>query len=511
MGIVQYMTRKKTSRWLLNLSLGFLSVISPIAYGAGTTESKASQVAKPTKSSEIDSSIDALKKTGRGFSAVANRSIPAVVYIKTEYRTTGERYGQEMQGGPFDMFNDEFFQRFFGLPPRRDREEGRSRQPQMAQGSGFIIAEDGFIITNDHVVRDAERITVVLNDGREFEAKIVGQDSHTDLAVIKIEEKDLPFISFGDSDNLDIGEWVIAIGNPFSLQLQATLTVGVVSAKGRNVDLGNIADFIQTDAAINQGNSGGPLLNLDGEVIGINTAIASTNGGYVGIGFAIPSNIAKRVTDKLISKGNIEHGFLGVIMQPLQGELGEYYKEEYKLETPKGALVKEVLKGSPAEKAGIQQQDIIVQLDGKPVENIHSLSKYIKLLDPGTSVKIIVNRKGKLVNTEVKLGTSPTLAISSKVADKLGLKVTELTEELAQRLNYTTDEGVLVERVESNSPAGRSRSIRRGCLIQGVNQRKVTNVKEFNEAIEEAAKGGKRVLLTLKDGENSYFVALKFE
>lgn len=445
---------------------------------------------------------ETIRDMSRAFAKVASQCTPAVVFIKTEYRSVE----QEELLRP-DFFQDEFFQRFFGLPPRRMQEE-RPPLVQMAHGSGFLVSEDGYILTNNHVVQKADKITVVLNDGREFEGKLVGADQSTDLAVIKVEEKSLPFISLGDSEDLDIGDWVIAIGNPFGFQ--ASLTVGVVSAKGRSLGFENIADFIQTDAAINQGNSGGPLINLNGEVIGINTAIATTTGGYVGLGFAIPSNLAKMITDKLISNGSFEHGFLGITMQPLQGNLAEYYKEIAKLESNKGVVIKDVVKGSPAEKAGLNEGDVITHIDGKIIESVISVRKHIQLLEPGTIVKLTVNRKGKVLPIEVKLG-SITKGTSGKVAENLGLRVIELTDELAAKLGYGSEKGVIIEKIDPNSAAGKEKGLHRGALITEINNKKISSVKEFNDALEKAKKSGRFVRLSVKGQHGTFFVALPFE
>ena len=273
----------------------------------------------------------ALENISNGFVEVGKKAIPAVVFIKAEFTPAQS----SMNNHPLDQFHDELFRQFFGNPP-----QGFGKpQPQIGAGSGCIVSDDGYILTNYHVVQDANKITVVLNNGDEYEGKLVGTDSKTDLAVLKIPAKKLSYLSFGNSEKLQIGEWAIAIGSPFALQ--ATLTVGVVSAKGRqDLKITDIEDFIQTDAAINLGNSGGPLLNLKGEIIGINTALMSQSGGYMGIGFAIPSKIASNVMEQIIKNGSVKRGSLGVYMQEIDKELAEALN----LKKPEGLLITDVVK-----------------------------------------------------------------------------------------------------------------------------------------------------------------------
>ena len=273
---------------------------------------------------------------------------------------------------PFDLFGDDFAERFFGVPrrPRPDRRApNRNRQPmfkQTGQGSGFIISKDGYILTNTHVVGDVDTITVRLSDGREFKAKRIGADPRTEVALIKIEsEGDLPVLEIGDPEKLQIGEWVIAIGNPFGLK--ETLTVGVVSAKGRsNIGITDYEDFIQTDAAINPGNSGGPLLNIDGKVVGINTAIYSRSGGYMGIGFAVPIDMAMRIKDQLVTSGRVTRGYVGVYLNP--GEVTEEMAKSFGRNEAGGVLIAEVEKDGPADKAGIRSGDILTELNGVKIK-----------------------------------------------------------------------------------------------------------------------------------------------
>ncbi len=293
----------------------------------------------------------------RAFAAVVKKAAPAVVFIEVE-KTVVRKEPHPFPFGPFpfDFFGDDFMRRFFPQIPRKFKQRGA--------GSGFIVSPEGLIFTNNHVVEGADKVIVKLADGRTFKGKVVGRDPQSDVAVLKIKGHNLPTVPLGDSDKIQVGEWVIAIGNPFGLS--HTVTVGVVSAKGRSgLGITDFEDFIQTDAAINPGNSGGPLLNIRGEVIGMNTAIFSRSGGYMGIGFAIPINIVKLVAEQLVEKGKVVRGWLGVVIQDLTPALAQ----EFGLERTEGALVAEVLKGSPADRAGLRPGDVIVGYEGKPVKN----------------------------------------------------------------------------------------------------------------------------------------------
>ena len=384
------------------------------------------------------------------FIEVAKNATPTVVSIKVKAsspkRSSSFFYnGREYEEDPNDFFNDNFFQQFFGAPPKKQRE--RFESPQIGQASGFLVSADGYILTNGHVVKDANEIVAVLNDGREFPAQAIGIDSNTDIAVIKIDAKDLPFLTLGNSDELEVGQWVMAIGNP--LGLQASVTVGVVSAKGRNnLDLARIEDFIQTDASINRGNSGGPLLTMNGEVVGMNTAIATSmgsGGGYMGIGFAIPSNLAQHIMSELIANGSISRGFLGVTLQQITNDLASAFG----LKSMEGALVSDITSDSPAAKAGLKQGDVILDYNKKKVTNIASLRNAISLMKPGTKLNLIVLRNGKEMPISLAVGTFPeeqARAISK--AAKIGFEVENLTPEMARNLGYLNQSGVLVTRVE---------------------------------------------------------------
>ena len=440
--------------------------------------------------------IATLRETSRAFVQVAKKAIPAVVSLKVEktIKSQGQSY--------HSPFEDDLFERFFG--PRYYRRPPQERQ-QVGQGSGFIISEDGYILTNNHVVGGADKIVVTLQDGKKFDnAKIIGTDPKSDVALIKVDAENLPVIELGDSDALDIGEWVIAVGSPFGLQ--ATVTVGVVSAKSRGVGLAEYEDFIQTDAAINPGNSGGPLLNIEGKAIGLNTAIFSQSGGYMGIGFAIPINLARSVTDQLKKSGKVTRGYLGIVMHPekITPELAEVFG----LKDNKGVLITEVVPDSPADKGGLKRRDIILEMDGETVEDWQSFRNNVAMLEPGTKVTLNVFRNGKKKEIEVEIGSleegQRALGISD-VAEKLGLQVQELTDEVARRFGYEDAKGVIVTGVTDSSPADRA-GIGAGMLIVSVNRQDISTVKEFSEALKESSKTKKALLLVRNERYAQYVV-----
>ena len=456
-------------------------------------------ISLPALAQDTDS-IKALRQMGKAFAAIVEKTLPAVVGVKTE-KTVMLDYSTSRKW-PFEPFEDDFFDYFFHRQPRR-RSQPRSHQ-QRAQGSGFIISPDGYILTNNHLVGEAEKVMVKLTDNRDFEAKVIGTDPESDIAVIKIEANDLPFLELADSDALEVGEWVLAIGNPFGLS--STVTAGIVSAKGRIVGLTAYDDFIQTDAAINPGNSGGPLLNLDGKAVGINTAIISRTGGNMGIGLAIPVNMAKLVYKQLIEGGAVVRGFLGVLPQNLTPEMAE----SLDLKGTEGLILPHVTEDSAADKAGIKKGDIIVEFNGQPVENANGFRRRVAMLKPGTKVEVVVLRDGKRKTFKVELGERPKMggiaAAKPDVVKRLGLTVQALTDDLADRMGYRNLSGVVVTEVEQGSEAGR-KGITRGMLIMEVNRTQVSSVKEFNKAIEKASKG-ESILLLVTDGRYAQFVVL---
>lgn len=437
-----------------------------------------------------------LQDLSAAFRDVAKTVSPAVVYISTEQTVKGQGTN------PQDMFNDDFFRRFFGVPEGGDQE-----YKQNGLGSGFLIRDDGYILTNNHVIDQADEITVTLPDKREFTAKLIGKDSKTDVAVIKIEGKDFPIVQFGDSDTIEVGDWAIAIGTPFGLS--QTVTAGIISASGRsNIGIVDYENFIQTDAAINPGNSGGPLVNIEGQVIGINTAIFSRSGGYQGIGFAIPVNMAKNIIDSLITRGKVIRGWLGVVIQDISPEIAK----SFGLKESKGALVGDVLQDGPAEKAGIQRGDVIVSFDGKPTDDVTTLRNVVAATDVNKKVQVVVIRDGQEKTLEATTGDQEVgmeASVKEPVASskKSGLTVQELTPEIARQLGYEDLTGVVVSNVEPNSAAADA-GLRRGDLIQEINRQPITTMADYNKVMSEInEKDG--FLLLARRGENTSYLVIK--
>ncbi len=466
----------------------------------------------PAKENGVQDDIRILKNTGKAFTAVAKKAMPAVVFIKIEKIVTIQQPGY--YNDPYSFYGDGLLERFFRgrMPPRRHR--------QTAQGSGFLISKDGYILTNNHVVGNTDRILVKLSDGRELEAKLIGSDPRSEVAVVKIEGDDFPYVELGDSGNLETGEWVIAIGNPFGLS--ETLTVGVVSAKGRHIGVtdkrdhygrvisSGYEDFIQTDAAINPGNSGGPLLDIDGKVIGINTAIGGQTGNYAGIGFAIPINMAKAIKSQFIKNdGKIVRGYLGVSYN--RQDMDEDMAKSFGLDKAEGVLVAGVIDGSPADKAKLLEGDIILAIDGRPVANNSSFRNTIAFLPPETKVSLTVFRDGKKRKLNVVIGVYPDdredAVVASELSEKIGVSVQELTRELARRFGYEVDEGVIVSNVEHGTPAHQE-GIQAGYLIMGINRRPVRSIKEYEEAMAKAAKQDV-VLLKIRNTDYLWYVTLR--
>ena len=433
------------------------------------------------------------------FVSLAKKMRPIVVNISTTQ--ISDVRGQQEFGSPFgeeDPFND-FWKRFFGGPLPR------GRQRQQSLGSGFIIDADGSILTNNHVVENAQKIVVkLLGDDQEYEAKVIGRDPKTDLAIIKINTKtNLPTANFGDSDKLEVGEWVVAIGNPFGLD--STVTSGIVSAKGRHIGQGPYDNFIQTDASINPGNSGGPLINLRGEVIGINTAIFSRTGGNMGIGFAIPVNLAKELLPQLKGKGKVTRGYLGVLIQKVTPEIAE----SLGMERGYGALVANVSKDGPAEKAGVRVGDVIVEFDGKEVKDSGDLPIIVARTPVDKKVRMKVLRDKKEVILNVAVGELKEEEVVASVPEKgeLGMTVQRVTPQMAESLGLDKPEGVVVTDVESGSAADEA-GIRRGDVIVQIDRKPIRSVDEYKKSIAGIRKG-KGVLFLVKRGDSTLFLALK--
>lgn len=398
---------------------------------------------------------------------------------------------------PFkDFFGEEFYKRFFG-------QDNQKEFKTHSLGSGFVIDQEGYILTNNHVVEKATEIKIKLADGKEYDAKTIGRDSKTDLALIKVKpDKDFPKpVPLGDSEAIKVGDWLMAVGNPFGLGNSVTL--GILSAKGRVIGAGPYDDFLQTDAAINPGNSGGPVFDMNGKAVGINTAIVAQGQG---IGFAIPINIAKELLPQL-KTGKITRGWLGVMIQDITPELAR----SFGLEQTKGVLVSEVMKDSPAEKAGLKRGDVITEFEGKPVENAHELSRVVAATPPNTSVKLTLIRNSKPQTVTVVLGTMPqeeTGQPSVEEESAWGMTVQDLTPELAQRFGWSENEsGVVVTSVETDSPAGDA-GIKTGDLIKEINRKKVQDLKDYNEIMSKN-KESESLLLLIKRGEGTFFVVVK--
>lgn len=453
-----------------------------------------------------DHGVENLRQTGKTFSAVAKKVSPAVVFIQVQ--KTLRNQPTAPFSSPFDN-GDQFFRRFFGpdFPGFSPRQQQPEQRRMMGQGSGFIVSSDGYILTNNHVVGGADQVTVRLQDGREFSAKTVGVDPHSDVAVIKIDADGLPKIPLGNSDILEVGEWVIAIGNPFGLS--HTLTVGVVSAKGRSsVGIADYENFIQTDAAINPGNSGGPLIDLDGKVVGMNTAIFSRSGGYMGIGFAIPINMAKGIMSQLIETGSVTRGYLGVSIQALTPDLAK----SFGIDRRKGVLVAQVVDGSPAAKGGMKQGDVIVRFAEKPVEELASFRNRVSLKPPGSKQSLTIIRNGKEKVLHVTIGKLPDdqVALSDNTShrtEQLGLTVQTLNAALARQFGLTDKAGIVVTGVTPGSVADLA-GIKAGTVILEVNRKKVRSLGDFRKAVRETGEND-AVLLLIKEGESTRFVSLK--
>jgi serine protease Do len=462
-------------------------------------------------------SINVLRQMGKAFASIAEKASPAVVGIQADKVLSAEEYqlGENPFGDPFGDGSNPF-EFFFGPRqyPRQYQQRAPRQQPrQEARGSGFIFTKDGYILTNNHLVGKAEKVTVTLGKDKEMDAKVIGSDPESDVAVIKIEGENLPYMELANSDALEVGEWVIAIGNPFGLS--HTVTAGIVSAKGRNQleGLGSLAfqDFIQTDAAINPGNSGGPLLNLDGKVVGINAAILGPSGGNIGIGFAIPINLAKSVYEQLISKGQVDRGYLGVLPADVTDDLAK----SMGLKEAKGAIITEVTEGSPAEKAEMKPYDVVIAVNGEPVKDALDFRNKIAMSKPGTEVKITVVRKGetKTLTALLERRDAEKLANASAAPSEdqemLGFEVANLTKDMAQRYGYESLSGVIVTDVVQGSEASR-KGIQAGMLIIEVDQEPVKNTKDFSKAIQQAKEKGV-VLLRVTDGRAKGIVTLNLK
>ena len=442
------------------------------------------------------------------FVSVADRINPAVVQIRAERveKPTAMPQANPFQGSPFENF----FQQF-GAPQGGQQQEYRSQ----SLGSGVILRSDGYLVTNNHVIEGAENLSVLLFDGKEYDAEVVGADAFTDLAILRIEAENLPIIQFGDSDQLKVGQWVMAFGSPLSAELANTVTTGIVSAVGRYSSTGtSVQNYIQTDAAINPGNSGGALVNLNGDLVGINTAIFTRTGGYQGIGFAIPVKTVQRISEQLIESGSVKRARLGVNYGPAAPALRQA------LDLPSGAAtVANVVEGSAADKAGIKEGDVILAVNGQKLDNALALSTIIGSLKPGDKANILINREGDEKTIRVDLGAAEddaeepqsTASADASVAEALGLQIGNVTADIARRYNLGEDtRGVFISNVDQGSYSFREANLRPGMLIIEANRKKVDSVADFEKVVKDLKEGETFLLrVRLLESDTTMLTALK--
>ena len=473
-------------------------IIAGLIFGAGILVSSMWDV--PSEVSAVSSSENRASETVRSglpyFVEMVKSKKPAVVNISTTkvFRHRGLGGAPMSPSDPFrDFFGDDFFDRFFGQIPQKEFKS-------QSLGSGFVIDKNGFILTNNHVVENAEEIVVKFSDGREFKAEIIGRDSKTDVALIKIEDhNELPVVDLGNSDSLDVGEWVIAIGNPFGVG--QTVTAGIVSAKGRDIGAGPYDDFIQTDASINPGNSGGPLFNVRGEVVGINTAIFSPSGGNVGIGFATPINMVKRLLPQLKKEGAVTRGWLGVMIQTITKDLAETLK----LPSEEGALVADVVENSPADKAGIKRGDVVIRFDGEKIGKMKELSSVVASTPVGKKVELEVLRGGekKTLKTKIEKLVDEDSLQHERKTERLGMTVQEITPEIAKRLDPDLMGGVFISMVERGSAADNG-GLRRGDVILEINMKEIKGMADYKREVKRFKKDDAALFLMFRGGNTFY-------
>ncbi|HXW68753.1 MAG TPA: DegQ family serine endoprotease [Dissulfurispiraceae bacterium] len=465
---------RKTLTGLAAYLLLFLSLclVLPVPVSADISDKDATEI---------------LTKLGDAMAKIAERVTPAVVNISTT---------RTIKTPVNPLFNDPFFKRFFG-----QGHEGGQRKAN-SLGSGFIATSDGYIITNNHVIEGAEDILVKLADNREYKGKVIGADSRTDVAVIKINEKNLPTIPWGNSDKLKVGEIILAVGNPYGLS--HTITMGIISALGRvGMGISDYENFIQTDAAINPGNSGGPLVNVKGEVVGVTNAIFSTSGGYQGIGFAIPSDMVKNVMDSIISQGKVVRGWLGVQIQPLTADLAR----QFGLKDDNGVLLVDVAEGGPAAKAGLKGGDVVVEYDGNKINDPYHFKNMVAETKPGKQATISIIREGNPLTVNVTIGELP---VETKAAPNVeidnalrGVAVQDLSDEYRQKMNISgKDRGVIVSDIEEDSPA--LGIINKGDIILEVSHKPVVSSKEYNKIVSGIESRTEVLLLIIRNGIRQY-------
>jgi len=433
--------------------------------------------------SQISQSLD--------FVSISEKVGPSVIRIVATRKQRISPFGMD-EGWPFE----DFWDRFFGTPQPRQRE-----QVQTVYGTGFFISSDGYVLTNNHIIEDSENVDIVMAQGDEYQAEIKGRDPRTDIALLKVDIKNASPAELGDSAQLKVGEWVLAIGNPYGLE--HTVTAGIVSAKGRRIgEASSYQDFIQTDAAINRGNSGGPLINLRGEVIGITSNIFTPTGGNIGIGFAIPSNIAMKVVEQLKTKGRVARGHLGILV----ADISKGLEKQLKLPSRKGAVISSVDPDSPAEKAGLKQYDVIVAIDGRSVEDMNDARFKIADIEPGKKAELQIIRDGqKITKTAVVDELDPELEKGEALSrDKdIGLTIVPLTPSLARRYGLKTTEGLLITEVVPGSEAGK-KSLEPGMIIIEANRKKVTTLREFENILKDTQPGDEVILLVRVEDERGF-------
>ncbi|HAF08187.1 MAG: Protease Do [candidate division TA06 bacterium 32_111] len=485
--------KRNVTIFLIILSVFILGIISAKIVDKVEAQSASGEIKTIT--------LDYEKSGYPNFRELSKKVIPSVVHISSE---------SVVKVSPFFPFDDPFFREFFKDFPQL---ENKNR----SLGTGFLISSDGYIVTNYHVIKGAQKISIKLPDGREFKDKdieIVGKDERTDIALLKLKKvKNMPFLNFGDSDNIEVGDWVMAAGNPFGFD--GTITVGVISAKNRsNINLSEgpvYQDFIQTDASINPGNSGGPLVDIYGNVIGVNTAIASPSGGNVGIGFAIPSNMVVMVINQLKDKGLVSRGYLGIYPQDLTSELKKKFGMK---EDETGILVSQVEDNSPASKAGLKDGDIILEFDGKKVENVSKFRILVAQTKVGKEVKILILRDGKKISINAKIGELKENVAQKNEDEKieskwLGIVVDDISNEYKKQFNINVDKGVVITSIEKDSPVIDA-GLRVGDVIVKIENMKITSLKDYKNAEKKFGKN-EDLLLTVKRGNINIWVVVKIK
>lgn len=452
------------------------------------------RISSPAATGEVQA---APANISAGFADLAEKLSPTVVYISTT--KTIKAAGRSAPGRGMSPFfgGDDFFNRFFGDIPQRDYK-------QRGIGSGFIISADGYIVTNNHVIQNADKIKVKLHNGKEYDAEVKGKDPNTDIALIKINPRDpLTAAEFGDSNKLRVGDWVFAIGNPFGLS--QTVTAGIVSAKGRVIGSGPYDDFIQTDASINQGNSGGPLFNLEGKVVGINTAIVAQGQG---IGFAVPISMARDILAELKDKGKVVRGWLGISVQDITDEIAE----SLKLKDVKGALIGHVFENEPAEAAGLKSGDIVTEINGKPIQDTHDLLRTVATLPVGKKVNVKILRDGTKKNFTVAVGERKDrveLSGQEKITEYFGMTVQNISPEIAKHLGISQKAGIIITQIKDGSQADDANLKQQDIILQ-VNRRKISSVRDFTNEILKI-RTGNPILLQIKRGDRIFFVTMRKE